>query len=83
MVKEHILSIKKNKSMLAMALIIVFVILARIFVFGSYIVPTKSMENTIMTSDCLIGYKLAYVNSKPEHGDIITCLLYTSDAADE
>lgn len=72
MVKEHILSIKKNKSMLAMALVIVFVILARIFVFGSYIVPTKSMENTIMTSDCLIGYKLAYANNKPEHGDIIT-----------
>lgn len=62
----------KNKSVLAITLIVTIIILARIFVFGSYIVPTKSMENTIMTSDCIIGDKLAFINSKPERGDIIT-----------
>lgn len=72
MIKEYILLIKKYKSMLAMALIISCIILARVFIFGSYIVPTKSMENTIMTSDCLIGDKLAFISDKPEHGDIVT-----------
>lgn len=44
----------------------------RIFVFGSYIVPTQSMENTINISDCLLGNKVAYINKSPERGDIIT-----------
>ena len=36
------------------------------------IVPTESMETTIMTNDRLIGLRLAYLNSEPERGDIIT-----------
>lgn len=34
-------------------------------------VPTGSMENTIMTDDCLIGNRLAYLKNDPERGDII------------
>lgn len=35
------------------------------------LVPSSSMEKTIMTNDRLIGFRLAYVFSEPERGDII------------
>ncbi len=34
-------------------------------------IPTGSMENTIMTGDNVIGFRLSYTFSKPERGDII------------
>lgn len=34
-------------------------------------VPTGSMENTVMTHDQIVGYRLAYLFSKPKRGDII------------
>lgn len=34
-------------------------------------VPTGSMNNTIMEGDRLIGFRLSYVFSEPERGDII------------
>lgn len=34
-------------------------------------IPSGSMENTIMEEDRLLGLRLAYLNSKPERGDII------------
>lgn len=34
-------------------------------------VPSGSMENTIMTGNRMIGNRLAYINSKPERGDVI------------
>lgn len=33
--------------------------------------PTASMENTIMVDDKVITYRLAYLFSKPERGDIV------------
>lgn len=47
-------------------------LLLRGFVFTNVSVPSESMEPTIMTNDKLIGYKLAYFNSNPERGDIVT-----------
>lgn len=46
------------------------------FVFTQYIivnaeVPTGSMKNTIMEKDRLIGFRLAYLFSEPERGDIV------------
>lgn len=46
------------------------------FVFSRYVivnaeVPTGSMKSTIMEKDKLIGFRLAYVFSEPERGDII------------
>lgn len=46
------------------------------FIFTQYIivnaqVPTGSMKNTIMEGDRLIGFRLSYIFSKPERGDII------------
>ena len=34
-------------------------------------VPTGSMENTIKTGDCVLGFQLAYTFSEPKRGDII------------
>ena len=34
-------------------------------------VPSGSMENTIMTGDNLLGYRLAYKNADPQRGDIV------------
>lgn len=41
------------------------------FVIINATVPTGSMENTIMPDDNLFGFRLAYLNSQPERGDII------------
>ncbi len=59
--KQHI--IKEIKSW-AFLIIIVFVIKSTIF--AGYIVPTGSMENTIMTGDFLIGNQLAYNIHTPD-----------------
>lgn len=34
-------------------------------------VPTGSMENTIQVDDCIMGFRLAYLISEPERGDIV------------
>lgn len=34
-------------------------------------VPTGSMERTIMTGDCLLGFQLAYLFTEPKRGDIV------------
>ena len=41
------------------------------FIIVNAIVPSSSMEKTIMTGDRVIGYRLAYSFSEPERGDII------------
>lgn len=35
------------------------------------VVPTGSMENTIMTKDRIVAFRLSYVVSEPERGDIV------------
>ena len=42
-----------------------------IFVFDTRIVPTGSMRTTIIENDRMINYKLAYISSPPQRGDII------------
>lgn len=41
------------------------------FVIVNAEVPTGSMLNTIMIGDRLIGFRLAYLFSKPERGDVV------------
>lgn len=41
------------------------------FVIVNADVPTESMESTIMTGDRLIGFRLAYLFSSPQRGDIV------------
>lgn len=41
------------------------------FVIANSRVPSASMENTIMTKDRIIGFRLSYLFSDPKRGDII------------
>ena len=41
------------------------------FIIINATVPTGSMENTIMPGDDMLGFRLAYLFSEPERGDII------------
>ena len=50
---------------------IVAVVLLRTFVIVNAVVPTGSMENTIMPGDHLLGIRSACVMSEYERGDII------------
>lgn len=55
-------------------IIVIAIVIA--FVFTQYVivnaqVPTGSMKNTIMEGDRLIGFRLAYVFSEPQRGDIV------------
>jgi signal peptidase I len=55
---------------------IVLIAVAIAFVFTQFIivnaqVPTGSMKDTIMEGDRLIGFRLAYVFSQPQRGDIV------------
>lgn len=54
-------------------IIIVFIIVrtTQEIIILNAIVPTGSMENTIMIGDRIIGNRLAYINNTPERGDII------------
>ncbi|XME02847.1 signal peptidase I [Lachnospiraceae bacterium C1.1] len=56
------------------AVVVVAVVLAYFvnhFIIVNAIVPSSSMETTIMTGDRVIGNRLAYSFSEPERGDII------------
>lgn len=44
------------------------------FVVFNAVVPTSSMEPTIMAGDRLVGSKLSYCFNDPERGDIVTFL---------
>ena len=48
------------------------------FVIANSRVPTGSMIPTIMAKTRVIGSRLSYINSDPERGDVVICLLYTS-----
>ncbi len=46
--------------------------LLRTFVFGSYAIPSASMETTIMTGDMIFSEKVSYYTRDPQAGDIVT-----------
>ena len=41
------------------------------FVIINATVPTGSMENTIMPGDDILGFRLAYLKSEPQRGDVV------------
>ena len=63
------------KEIFSWVLTIVLAVLAAKLI-NSYViikaeVPTGSMEHTIEVNDCIMGFQLAYLFSKPERGDIV------------
>lgn len=63
------------KEFLSWALTIAIALFAAWFINNCIIVnatiPTGSMENTIMPNDRIVAFRLSYVSSEPERGDII------------
>jgi signal peptidase I len=57
---------------IALAIALVLTGLIKAFVVEMYIVPTGSMETTVMTGDRILANKMAYdFGNKPQRGDII------------
>ena len=50
---------------------IIIALLVDFFIIANAVVPTGSMENTILPGDRFIGNRLAYVFGEPERGDIV------------
>lgn len=50
---------------------VAIVVLLRIFVFGMYVIPSRSMENTIMPGDRVITTKLSPRPVALKRGDIV------------
>jgi len=54
----------------------------REYVFSAYLVPSGSMEETIMTGDLVFTEKMSYLGSSPQRGDIVT-FADPNDASEE
>jgi len=53
------------------AIAVVMAFILDYFIIVNAIIPTASMETTIMTNDRIIGFRLAYLNSDPQRGDVV------------
>lgn len=53
------------------AIPVIIVVLLRVFVFGMYVIPSRSMEDTIMPGDRVVTTKLAPHIQKLQRGDIV------------
>lgn len=56
-------------SIIVVAAVIALVL--NMFIIANSKVPSASMENTIMTGDRVVGFRLSYLFSEPKRGDII------------
>ncbi len=50
---------------------VVFVLIVNNFILINALVPSESMEKTIMTGDRIFGFRLSYRFEDPERGDIV------------
>ena len=56
-------------SIIVVAAVIALVL--NLFIIANSRVPSASMENTIMTGDRVVGFRLTYLFQEPKRGDII------------
>ena len=63
----------KQGLLINITLVICIVVIStiRLFICQIYVVPSASMETTIMTGEYILGNKLAYINEDPSVGDIV------------
>ena len=57
---------------LFVAVALVAALLIRTFVGEPFVIPSASMEDTLMVGDRLIGEKVSYRLSEPKAGDVVT-----------
>ena len=78
--EEHILKNKMTKEeirseikewIIVLELAIILAVVLNMFIVVNAVIPSASMETTIMTGDRIFGNRLAYINSEPQRGDII------------
>ena len=50
---------------------VILAVILNMFLVVNAVIPSASMETTIMTGDRIFGNRLAYINSDPQRGDII------------
>jgi signal peptidase I len=56
---------------LILEIAVVIAVVVNMFLIVNAVIPTASMETTIMTGDRIFGNRLAYKNHSPERGDIV------------
>ena len=56
-------------SIIVVAAVIALVL--NLFIIANSRVPSASMENTIMTGDRVVGFRLTYLFQEPKRGDVI------------
>ena len=57
--------------LMVIAIAVAVALIINCFVIINSVVPSSSMESTIMTGSRMFGYRLAYLFNEPERGDII------------
>ncbi len=67
-------------TIIAAALLLAFGV--RAFVLQTYFIPTGSMEPTLHIGDRILVFKLAYLFSSPERGDVVVFKAPASEAVD-
>ncbi len=70
MTKEEIRS-EIKEWIIVLELAIILAVVLNMFIVVNAVIPSASMETTIMTGDRIFGNRLAYINSEPQRGDII------------
>lgn len=50
---------------------VILAVVLNMFLIVNAVIPSASMETTIMTGDRIFGNRLAYTNSDPQRGDIV------------
>ncbi len=56
---------------LILEIAVVIAVVVNMFLIVNAVIPSASMETTIMTGDRIFGNRLAYKNHTPERGDIV------------
>ena len=56
---------------LILEIAVVIAVVVNMFLIVNAVIPSASMEPTIMTGDRIFGNRLAYKSSSPERGDIV------------
>ncbi|MCR5734568.1 MAG: signal peptidase I [Lachnospiraceae bacterium] len=56
---------------IAIEIAVVLAVVLNTFILVNAVIPSASMESTIMTGDRILGNRLAYLKSDPERGDIV------------
>ena len=64
-------SVKRMEWIIVIEVAVILAVVLNMFLIVNAVIPSASMETTIMTGDRIFGNRLAYMKSDPERGDIV------------